>query len=51
MLPQRKTLGDFLALWAKHEKLYCSIFREALQLLEFKAYKNENEIQNEDFFL
>ncbi len=44
MSPKWKTFGDFPALWVKHEKLYYSIFKKALQRLETKADKDENEI-------
>lgn len=37
-------IKSFLSLWMKHEKLYCSIFYEALQ--EFKI--NEEQRENED---
>ena len=38
------TIKSFLLLWMKHEKLYCSIFYEALQQLEI----NEDQRNNED---
>lgn len=38
------TIKSFLLLWMKHEKLYCSIFYEALQELEI----NEDQHNNED---
>ena len=38
------TIKSFLFLWMKHEKLYCSIFYEALQQLEI----NEDQRNNED---
>ena len=38
------TIKSFLLLWVKHEKLYCSIFYEALQQLEI----NEDQRNNED---
>ena len=38
------TIKSFLLLWMEHEKLYCSIFDEALQQLEI----NEKQRKNED---
>lgn len=38
------TIKSFLLLWMEHEKLYCSIFDEALQQLEI----NEEQRKNED---
>ncbi len=39
-----KTLARFPALWTRHDKVYCSIFRKALQRLEIHADSDENEI-------
>jgi len=37
------TIKSFLLLWVKHEKLYCSIFYEALQQLEINEDQRNNE--------
>ena len=36
-------IKSFLSLWMKHEKLYCSIFYEALQELKINEEQRENE--------
>ena len=43
MARKNGTIKSFIPLWLEHEKLYCSIFLEALQQLEINAEQRSDE--------